>query len=90
MTKSTFQIVLVKANDDVEIVSGEWTTERGDGINAVPKLRAVQRLNAAMWKREATESDLAKARSFADAEGYKVVIVPVNERNPLGYAKARF
>lgn len=90
MTKSNFQIVLVKAEDDTEIVNGEWTTSRGDGINAVPKLRVVQRLKAAMWKREATENDLAKARTFADSEGYKVVMVPANERNPLGYAKARF
>ena len=91
MTAATqpFQIVLVKADADMEAIPNTWTTARGDGINAVACVRETTKLVACMWKRRANDSDLAKARDFAAREGYRVVLVPTNERNPLRYAKSK-
>ena len=87
MTNLTFQIVLVRAEQDTEAIPGEFTTSRGDGLNAVAKLRVAHRLTAAMWLRKATWKDLPKARAFATSEGYQVVMCPSAERDPLAYAK---
>ncbi len=85
----TFQIVLVKPEVEAEAIPGEFTTTRGDGINAVAKLREKTIYKAAMWLRKATEADLPKARTFAASEGYQVVMCPSDERNPIAYAKAK-
>ena len=81
-----FQIVLARICSDVE-ATDEWTRARGDGVNPVPKLRTVQKPVAVMWLRDASESEIPRAEAFASTEGWTVVRVLSDERDPLAYAK---
>lgn len=56
-------------------------------LNWFPEFRPDWEGKAAMWVRRGDESDLAKAKRFAESEGRQVYVFDASERNPL--VKAR-
>jgi hypothetical protein len=87
MNTNKVQIVLATVDETSEAIPGQWTTSRGDGLNAVAKLRTVKYAKAMMWLRAGNESDVAKARAYGLESGYSVHVFPTEEKDPLGKAK---
>lgn len=85
----TVQIVLALTEVDMAPIAGTFTTSRGDGINAVPKMQTIRIAKACMWKRRGGEADIAKATAYAAQGGFAVYTFPTSERKPLEAAKAR-
>lgn len=84
-----FTVVIVSRVQDIEATGG-WTTSRGDGVNPVQAFRPITAVKAAVWKRHATDEDLAKARRYVaglTGESLNIVVLPTSERDPLGVAK---
>ena len=67
--------------------TGEW--ERYDGVNYRPKVRIVAEAKACIWLRDGTRSDEAKAKAFAEKEGWTVLTFPTSEPDPLGLARRK-
>lgn len=55
--------------------------------NWFPELRAEWEGKACMWARKGKESDLAKAKKYAESEGHQVYVFPPDERDPVGKAR---
>ncbi len=76
------QIVLARLDEDFEVLS-----DAGRDLGVKPKIRKIQVPRAVMWLNDGNETDLAKARRFAQGEGY-TVFTYTGEADPLGRAKA--
>ena len=77
-------IVLVK----VEMTALEPTGRlRFDGANYFPVYQPAPEAKACVWLSDGKPRDIAKAKAFADTEGYTVFTYE-NEKDPLGRARA--
>lgn len=61
---------------------------RPDGVNWRPVMIPVPESAALVWRLAGDQSDLEKAKAFAETEGYSVFTFPTNERDPIGKAKS--
>lgn len=76
------QIVLARLEVGQEIVK----LGRVD-VGEMHKFRTIQKPVAVMWLNNGTKADEAKAKVFAEREGYKVFCYK-QEKNPLGKARS--
>jgi hypothetical protein len=76
-------IVLARLVDDVEVVR-----QRRTDLGERPVTRAVKRAEALVWLLRGNPDDAEKARAFADREGWRVILYPTSEHDPLARAKA--
>jgi hypothetical protein len=77
-------IVIARAQQTALVPTGQVT--RRDG-NWFSEFRLGWEAKAALWLKRGTASDLKKAETFANQEGYKVFVFPTSERDPLGKAR---
>lgn len=75
-------IVLASLVEDYKVVSDE-----GYDLGRKKKVETYLRPVALVWKLNGGPADVAKARAYAEQEGYKVFLYPVTEDDPLGRAK---
>jgi hypothetical protein len=82
---------------DLKTIVVAWITKTGmektgrtvmRDLNYFPEFKATWEGKAAMWKNKGTPEDLAKAKSYASSQGYRVYTFPTSEGDPLGKAKA--
>lgn len=76
-------IVLARVYHDT-VVDGPYRADLGE----TPRLKQIPAASAMVWLSHGTDVDAAKARSFADGDGWQVFVYPTTEQNPLGRAKA--
>lgn len=67
----TQTIVLARVCVDM-VVDGPWAADLGRR----PKMKEVRRPEGCVWCYKGTEEDLAKARKYAESEGYMVFTYP--------------
>jgi hypothetical protein len=85
MSDAKQTIVIAWAEETGLVPTGHYA--RKDGVNYFPEFARAWEAKAAMWLRQGSESDLAKAHEYAKRNGYSVFAYPTKEKDPL--AKAR-
>lgn len=75
-------ITLARLVEDYKVVS-----DAGYDLGRKKKVETYLRPEALVWKLNGGPGDVAKARAYAEQEGYRVFLYPVTEDDPLGQAK---
>ena len=78
------QIVYARAEKTKLVPTGRTVTR---DLNYFPEMVATWEGRAGMWLHKGTESDLARARAFAAAEGYTIFTFPPDQKNCLEMAR---
>jgi len=78
-------IVVAWAEQSALVPTGRMI--RRDGVNYFPEFKTGWEGKAAIWVRRGTKADLEKATRYANANGCRVFVFPIEERDPLGKAR---
>lgn len=78
----TVIITLAKLESDQVCVSAD-----GLDLGRRPVMKTVARPVAMVWSLSGDDADVAKAKTFAAANGYTVLTFPTTEQDPIGRAK---
>ena len=78
------QIVIAWAEQTKLVPTGRHVMR---DLNWFPEFKTDWEGKACMWLNKGTESDLAKAKAWAETEGKSVYTFPCNERKPLDRAR---
>lgn len=85
-TDTAHQIIVIAWAEKTKLVPTGLTVTRDR--NLFPQFTTDWEGRAAIWLNRGTAVDVAKATTFAASDGHKVFTYPIDERDPLGRARA--